>query len=393
MKISETRSAQLPSGEVFTRLISHVRHGTCDMADDVLVVEPQCFTDPDIARRERELLFGRVPFVVAHTSELDGPGSFRRLRLPNNEALLVRQDDGSLRTLVNVCRHRGNLVEGRAAGTCRTFTCAYHAWSYGRDGSLRNITFDHTFGDVDPHQASLVCLPTVERYGLIWVVDDPRAELDLDAWLGEEMATSLAGLQLDEFICARSDGFDEPVNWKVMQDAFLDGYHIQFVHPKSAGPHFYTNRQVCEILGRHVRFFAARRSIDRYLDDCLDDVAPVDHVTMSHYIAPNVTLLRQPDHYEILSFFPHPSDPTSCRMEMRLIVPPVESTDLTEAEWTTTWDRNWDILIEVLNGEDFPLLRNTQRALASSGAGPLVYGRNEIPNQAFHHLVKAAAAL
>ncbi len=390
MKISETRSAELPSDEVFARLLDHVRDGSCDLADDILVVEPHVFTDADLAQRERELLFGRVPFVVGHSSELGEPGAFRRLHLPNNEALLVRQDDGSLRTLVNVCRHRGNLVEQRDGGTCRTFTCPYHAWSYRRDGSLRNITFSETFGPVDHGLASLISLPTVERHGLVWVVDDPDAELDLGAWLGDAMTTSLASMQLEEFVCFRLGVFDEPVNWKVMQDAFLDGYHIQFVHPESAGPHFYTNRQVCEPLGRHVRFFAARRSVERHLGAGLDGISPVDHVTMTHFVAPNVTLLRQPDHYQILSFLPHPTDPSSCRMEMRLIVPTFEGSGLTEDRWTAIWERNWDILIEVLTGEDFPLLRTTQQALASRAAGPLVYGRNELPNQVFHRVVAAA---
>ena len=68
-----------------------------------------------------------------------------------------------------------------------------------------------------------------------------------------------------------------------------------------------------------------RRSIDRFLDTGLPtdgSASIVDHVTMSHFVAPNVTLLRQPDHHQLLSFYPHPSDPGRCRKEMRLLVPP-----------------------------------------------------------------------
>ena len=360
--IARSASAAVPGPEQVARQLGHLRDGTCDLADGVLTVDPAVFRDPDIARREREGVFGRVPFLVAHSSELAEPGAFRRLRLPNNEALLVRQDDGSVRTFLNVCRHRGNLVESQSGGTCRAFTCPYHAWSYGRDGSLRNVTFEHTFGDVDRSAAALVELPTWERYGLIWVVDNPDASVDLDEWLGADFAASLAAAQLGEFVCVHSGSFDEPVNWKLLQDAFLDGYHIQFVHPHSAAPHFYTNRHVFEPFGNHVRFFAARKSIDRYLKPVgTGEISPaeipiVDHVTLSRFVAPNVTLLRQPDHYQMLSFLPHPTDPARSMMEMRLIVPPEAVSGMDAQTWTNTWDRNWQILMDVLRDEDFPAI-------------------------------------
>jgi phenylpropionate dioxygenase-like ring-hydroxylating dioxygenase large terminal subunit len=390
--INETRSAALPGPAAAARLVDHVRNGTCDLAPGTLQVDPRVFTDPDIARRERELLFGRVPFVVAHSSELAGPGSFKRLRLPSNEVLLVRADDGAIRALLNVCRHRGNLVEASPEGSCRVFTCPYHAWTYHRDGTLRSVTFDHTFGAIDRSAASLVTLPAVERYGLIWLVDNPAATLDLDSWLGPEMAESLDALELNRFRCHQIGTFDEPVNWKVLQDAFLDGYHLQFVHARSAGPHFYTNRQVCERLGRHIRFFAPRRSIDQLLEAGLgvDQIPFVDHVTMSHYVAPNVTLLRQPDHHQLLSFLPHPTDPTRSRMEMRLIVPSPDHGSADPDRYRRIWDRNWQILLDVLRDEDLPLLRRAQEAMASRHAGPLVFGRNEEPNQVFHRVVTDA---
>ncbi len=387
--IAATRTVQYPGPEATARLLANVRNGTCDLAPDVLVVDPSVFTSAEIARLERERVFGQVPFVVAHCSEIAATGDFIRLHLPNSEALLVRQEDGSARAFLNVCRHRGNLLEAGEQGSCRAFTCPYHAWSYGRDGQLRAVTFEHTFGDIDHAGAGLVPLPTAERHGLIWVIDNPAATVDLDSWLGAELNQSLGASQLEEFTCIRSEGFDEPVNWKIMQDAFVDGYHLQFVHARSAGPYFYNNRHVFEPLGRHVRFYAARKSIDRHLDELTASTDPtgpavLDHVTMSHFVAPNVTLLRQPDHYQLLSFLPHPNDPCRCRMEMRLIVPPLERTGLDQAAWATMWDRNWDILMAVLRDEDFPLLRGAQQALRSAGAGPLTYGRNELANQVFH---------
>ena len=49
--------------------------------------------------------------------------------------VVTRSRCGELNAFVNVCRHRGHPV---AAGSGRreTLQCAYHAWTYGLDGSL-----------------------------------------------------------------------------------------------------------------------------------------------------------------------------------------------------------------------------------------------------------------
>jgi hypothetical protein len=137
--------------------------------------------------------------------------------------------------------------------------------------------------------------------------------------------------------------------------------------------------------GRHALFGSPRKSIDQWIDADPDDGTTLrDHISVAHFLFPNCTLLRQPDHFQVLSFFPDPQEPGKSRMEMRLVVPRLEASGLDEAAWTRRWDKNWDILMAVLRDEDFPLLRDQQVALSSEDAGPLVLGRNEIANQHFH---------
>jgi hypothetical protein len=108
-------------------------------------------------------------------------------------------------------------------------------------------------------------------------------------------------------------------------------------------------------------------------------------VTEGHYLLPNSTLLRQPDdHFELLTFRPHPADPGRCRMEMRLLVPPLEASGMTPERYERVWEKNWAILLAVLHSEDFPLLRSSQDGLASADAGGMLLGRNEVVNQIFH---------
>ncbi len=374
------------------RLLGLLREDDTDQFEDVVPFGPREFTDPGAAARERELIFGRVPSIVAHSSELAGPGAFLALQMPRNKVIVVRQRDGGVKAFVNVCRHRGALLEDRPSGRCRLFSCPYHRWSYDLDGSLRSVTYDHTFGDLDTSASGLVELPAEERHGFIWIVDNAAGSIDVAEWLGGEMDAILASYRLEELVGYRAEGFDEPVNWKIMQDAFLDGYHIKYAHPNTAGKIIHTNVLAVEDYGRHARFLSPRKSIDRYLEEDPGDRDLGGHVTESHFLGPNSTLLRQPDHYQLLTFRPHPSDPARCRMEMRIMVPKVAESGLDEAAWEKRWSKNWQILLDVLHAEDFPLLRASQEALASADAGGMLLGRNEVINQIFHREVRRLTA-
>jgi phenylpropionate dioxygenase-like ring-hydroxylating dioxygenase large terminal subunit len=366
------------------RALDHLRNQTTDDYGSIGSFEATDFTDPGIAARERDLVFGRVPSIVAHTSELPEPQDFLTLRMPRNQIIVVRQKDGGVKAFVNLCRHRGALLEEREKGRCRLFSCGYHRWSYDTDGSLRTVTRGSTFGEIDRADHGLVELPTQERHGFIWLVDDADADIDVADWLGPDMDGVLAQYGLADLVAFQAEGFEEPVNWKIMQDAFLDGYHIQYAHPNTAAKHVHTNVQAFEDFGRHCRFIAPRKTIDRWIDEDPGDRSLAKDVIETHFLMPNSTLLRQPDHFQLLTFRPHPKDPGRSRMEMRLIVPKVEDSGMDEESWSRLWAKNWKILLAVLHQEDFPLLRGSQSGMESASAGPMLLGRNEIANHVFH---------
>jgi phenylpropionate dioxygenase-like ring-hydroxylating dioxygenase large terminal subunit len=377
-----TKALTAPDERIW-KVLNHLKNGTTEEFDQVVAMQPSEFTDPAIAARERELVFGRVPSIVCHGSEIPRSGDFLTLQMPRNKVIVVRQSDGGVKSFVNHCRHRGALLEEQERGSCRLFSCGYHRWSYNPDGSLRAVTRGNTFGEVDRAQHGLIELPTQERHGLVWMVDEATASIDVAAWLGEAVDEMLAGYQIDRLITFRSGGYDEPVNWKIMQDAFIDNYHIQYAHPNSAGKHVYTNVQTVEDYGRHARMTTPRKSIDSVLDDNPSIELLTKHIIDGHFLLPNSTLLRQTTHFELLTFRPHPTEAGRCRMEMRVLVPTVEDSGMDEGRWQRLWEKNWDILQAVLYDEDFPLLRGSQAAMESANAGPMLLGRNELVNHIF----------
>jgi phenylpropionate dioxygenase-like ring-hydroxylating dioxygenase large terminal subunit len=364
---------------IAARLFEHIAHRTTDLAEGTIEIDPHMYSDPAVLAAERELIFARVPIIAAHGSELPMPNDFVTVQLPNNEVLLVRQADGSVRGFVNVCRHRGARLVPEACGSTRILSCGYHGWSYNTDGALRSIALAKTFGSVDTSCMGLLEVPTEERHGCVWVVDSTDGEIDVASWLGE-MDDVLSAYRLDTYTCYRLGTFDEPINWKVLMDAFVDGYHIAATHGASVAPHFYNNLQTFEQLGRHARVVTARKSIDR-IRDREPGEEPIDpHITMGHFIMPNSSFLRQPDHFEHLSFIAHPTDPARCRMTMRILIRDVNLTDKARKRW----DKNWDILMAVLRDEDLVMNRDLQHAASNRNVPKMVLGRNEMGNQLFH---------
>ncbi|MGB3049569.1 MAG: Rieske 2Fe-2S domain-containing protein, partial [Polyangiales bacterium] len=59
--------------------------------------------------------------IVAHSSQVASPGDFITRDLLGTPVLVVRNQDGSAKAFLNVCRHRGATVELRDAGNCRRF--------------------------------------------------------------------------------------------------------------------------------------------------------------------------------------------------------------------------------------------------------------------------------
>jgi nitrite reductase/ring-hydroxylating ferredoxin subunit len=375
------------------KLLDNLERRWTDQVDAQLTVDPKIYRDPEWARLERERVFSRVPVIACHTTELPEPGSFITMRLPNNEALIVRQADGGVRAMVNACRHRGSMVETGERGTCpRRLQCPYHGWSYNLDGSLRSATHEVSFGEFDHISAGLIQLPCEERHGYVWVIDNPDETIDVASWLGPEMDAILGSYGIEQYLCMHKGDFHEPCNWKVLQDAFLDGYHIQFVHRETAAKMTYTNILTLDDYGRHTRFMSPRKKLGKLLEELpegedLPEATVRKYINISHGLTPNATMLFLPDHIQLLSFYPG-ADPGHARMEIRLLVPPLELSGMDEERRQEFADRNWEINMDILRDEDFPIARNTQRALESAGAGPLTIGRNEVANVVFHREIR-----
>ncbi len=181
---------------------------------------------------ERDLVFRGTWQWAAAVADLASPGDYVTADIAGEPVLLVRQDDGDLRALSNVCRHRaGPVADG--CGHARAFTCGYHGWRYHLDGSLASA---REMGDPAPFDPGGVHLPTfrLETWSGFAFVDLSGGAPPLGDHLGEIVEEVAPVIGRDDgdvaLVAERSDVI--ACNWKTYIDNYLEGYHIPYVHPR-----------------------------------------------------------------------------------------------------------------------------------------------------------------
>ena len=196
--------------------------------------------DPARYEAERVAIFKRTWLNVGRVERLPKTGSYftRELAAAGTSLIIVRGRDGQIRAFHNMCRHRGNKLVWNdfpgeeTAGTCRQFTCKYHAWRYGLDGALTFIQQEDEFFGIDKSAYGLQAVRCEIWAGFIFVNLDPAAQ-PLADYLGE-LAKGLEGYPFGEMTEVYTYRAEIGSNWKLFIDAFAEFYHAPVLHQKQA---------------------------------------------------------------------------------------------------------------------------------------------------------------
>lgn len=195
-------------------------------------VDGRIYTDEEIFQAEVTRVFKRSWLYVAHESEVPNAGDYQRRQLAGEPVIVVRDRDGTVRVLLNRCRHRGNLVCQDASGNSQFFRCQYHGWTYSNRGDLVGVPYPKSYDDsFDKDTLGLTELPVVDTYrGFIFgsfTKDVPPLAEHLGA------AAELIDIFIDQSpvgriqVNAGVQRCEYRGNWKFVG---MDGYHTNFVH-------------------------------------------------------------------------------------------------------------------------------------------------------------------
>jgi phenylpropionate dioxygenase-like ring-hydroxylating dioxygenase large terminal subunit len=376
------------------RLLEHAEANTTSMADAEARIPVSAYLSPERFARETQALFRERPVIVAHTSEVAHPGDLLTHDLLGVPIVVLRDRDGVLRAFLNVCRHRGSRVvsEDRSAGK-KALVCGYHGWSYNLDGSLLHIPHEAGFPRTDCDRG-LVPLPVAEHAGFFWVVPSASSgPLDAAAFLGG-LADELTTLGLAGHTVHRSVNVRRRFHWKLIIDAFLDGYHVRHLHRNSVYRFFLDNVSLSDPFPPHLRSVVARKSIRDATTTPKEAWKLRDYLSLTYFLFPNTVLVFHPDWVSRITLFPVSLEETVFTHTMLIPAAAAATPAPGEAEERRAhWEKTWTLIHEgVFEREDIAAAESIQSGLSSGANEAFSVGRFEFPLRLFHDSVDRALA-
>src|SRR6266568_7104688 len=124
------------------------------------------YTDEAIYRLDIERIWRRGWLFAGHTCEIPEPGDYFTVEVDTDSVIILRGDDGEIRGLHNVCRHRGSILCAEPSGHLGKIVCPYHQWIYARDGKL--LACRGMQEDLDKSQLGLIPIEVQELEGLVY---------------------------------------------------------------------------------------------------------------------------------------------------------------------------------------------------------------------------------
>ena len=200
------------------------------------------YTSDALHRRELDRFFYRAHWCyVGLEAEIPKPGDFKRSAVGERSVIMVRDLEGGVSVVENVCAHRGLQFCRARHGNKTDFVCPYHQWSYSLKGDLLGVPFRRGVKrdgkveggmpeDFDRADHGLNKLKVALRGGVVFASFDHAVE-PLEDFMGPAILRYFdrmfdgRGLRILGYNRQRIPG-----NWKLMQENIKDPYHPGLLH-------------------------------------------------------------------------------------------------------------------------------------------------------------------
>ncbi|HEY1891008.1 MAG TPA: aromatic ring-hydroxylating dioxygenase subunit alpha [Steroidobacteraceae bacterium] len=341
------------------------------------------YRDPEFFELEKELIFRQSWQIVCHLNDVPRSGDFHTFEFLGQSVIVLRGEDGQIRSFYNACRHRAaRLLDGPKGRCGRRITCPYHAWTYGLDGRLLTVPQRDAYEGFEPQQHGLVPLEQEILMGFVFVRFAPGLPS-----VREMMAPYLPELEayrLEELVPqGRVTLRPRAVNWKNVADNYSDGLHIPVAHPgltRLFGNSYGIEAQpwIDKMWGRLREVRSSNWSEGLY-QSLLPPVAhlPAERQRLWTYFKlwPNVAFDIYPDQIDFMQFVPISATQTLIR-EIAYVHPD-ERREMRAARFL-----NWRINRQV-SAEDKVLIERVQEGMGADGYTPGPLGKGEVCLRSF----------
>lgn len=191
------------------------------------------YREPEIYERDIERIFMNSWLYAGHQSEIPATGDWFLFELERESVIIVRDAEGGINALVNVCRHRGSRICLEASGRSKRLACRYHGWVYGLDGALIAARqMDEDF-DLAAHSLKRIHCEVLEGMIFVNFAEQPTSFDPARSVLSD----CLAPYHLADAKVAHRQSYPMQANWKLAVENYTECYHCAPAHPEYSRGH------------------------------------------------------------------------------------------------------------------------------------------------------------
>lgn len=198
-------------------------------------VDIERYTSTEYFDREREAVFRRKWLNVGNILQAPKPGDYfvADIEVLDTSLVIIHGKDGVYRAFHNMCSHRGAPVAWDKQGSCKGYlACRFHGWVYDLTGKLVQISDAANFPGVKAEENGLTPVHCDVWENFIFVNMAAEPEETLAEFLAP-VSGEIGRFDFTGFTPAFSYRIEENVNWKTLQEAQLEGWHLPYLHDKT----------------------------------------------------------------------------------------------------------------------------------------------------------------
>jgi phenylpropionate dioxygenase-like ring-hydroxylating dioxygenase large terminal subunit len=219
-----------------------------DVRDDYIPARD--YFSQEFADLENELLWPRVWQMACREEDIPKVGDFYTYDIVDDSIIVIRVRPDEVRAFHNACAHRGRRLTS-GCGRLARFHCRFHGWEYDLDGrNIRVVDREDWGAKLADEDISLMPVKVGHWGGWVYINMDPNSEsLEQALTPAREVLDplDLGGLRYHWI-----KSTIVPCNWKVVLEAFDEGYHLQETHRQML--RYFDDVTTGHIHGRHAMY-------------------------------------------------------------------------------------------------------------------------------------------
>ena len=195
----------------------------------VTALDPKLYWDATWYQRERASVWSDQWLMFCSESEVAADGAYVAAQMADFPVVVARRPGGELVGFLNVCPHRAGPILWPGEGTTGNLVCRYHGWAFNWNGELVSARDFGDAADLCPEQRALTTIDVSVWCGMVFIRIRQHSTSLIEDLGG--LVEVVDRFPVSEFGFVRRMTRTLECNWKTYVDNYLEGYHVQLIHP------------------------------------------------------------------------------------------------------------------------------------------------------------------